>query len=175
MLEVDVIYKLPNDLIPQYINGVIKKESIDLGIYCACWDYNVNKQVIRKALTRLTFDGKMYIRCFFENLSEIISVVTACNYSLRVLIIDDGTKDPYPVLFVSKINFCGSQVISKDPVVSALISPDSAQLVMLLGDKPTHEYVEKAKNLTNYVIGFTDNQLVLNRAKCLPVYIKDVL
>ncbi len=165
-MEIDVLYRVSENLCHQYINRFVKQETIDLAFYRTSSDQYTTKKTIWNAASRITPGGIFCIQVGPENISDVIRLVEQRSYKFKVIYCDCTWVTPegvatYLLVYKSEI---------AKPKIDTLLRISSIEelgkkliglctfgdLVLCVGDS-TLPFVEMSKRLGRNVIGFGDD------------------
>lgn len=168
-MEVDVLYKIPNDLIFRYIKRYVRSKSIKLALYCACDDNYLAKKTILNTLPLLNhLNGIMAVECTFKNISDILKINSDLKYNFTQSIALFVTKEDIdnkiiPYVVYSPTFICDT--FSKEQPFDYFLKYTKTRDNVLLMGHQASVAISRIKSLCRYVIAFTDNEIITMLAK----------
>lgn len=157
-MELDVIYRIPKDLIWQYINKYVYKNSVNLVLFRTCLDNYTNQKTINKAVSRLSTNGFFCLQVFPENVSYIIKCIENNNLQHQVVYFCTNSND------ISMFLLCGQNIKNTQNQIifvenfsdledKLIFLCNTGDIILLVGDFFI-PLAHKCKNFGRHIIGF---------------------
>lgn len=169
-MDLDVLYRIPKDIIWQHVKQFVPPQSVDIIIYKPCIDIYITKKTFWNALTRLKPEGLFCLECEPENVSNVIKLIedSSYEYCLSYFIGDNRiaiyvlayTEDTY------KPESLKSYRISRweEDVPLTIINLVSSNVIMLLGDA-TLPFIPIIKDRNKYIVAAGGDDIYSEIAK----------
>jgi hypothetical protein len=169
-MEIDVIYRISQELCWKVIKGKIKPQSISMILYRACSDIYNTKKIIWNSLSRLKEDGVFCIECCPKIVSNIINIIDETGYEYSMSCFgDDFEFKLYVFVYGSEFNKlkCKKMIRIKDwkDIVYNLLDFTKTKEIILLISNEILPFLSIIKQMNRYVIAFGDNDFIINSAK----------
>lgn len=180
-LELDTLFRVPNDLIYNHINLVIPQRSVDVIIFRPCLDVYLIKKTMWNALTRLKDYGVMLVECVPENVGIVINALDTTTYNYKVSAF--ASKDMLALYVLIYKYYSPNNKFLKsyriitweEDIPTVLMNIDTfGKNVLLLGDR-TLPYIPALKNMSKYIVAMGGDQMYIQLAKSQGIRIVDIL